>query len=224
MNIVEIIPAILPRDFTELETKIGLVSGFTKTVQIDICDGQFVPNDATWPYRKHDDTFDKMLDQEDGLPNWENLDYEFDLMVNKPEGKVEQWISVGATRVIVHADAKGDIAAALEKLHGTVESGLAINVVSSLDDLDKYRNLINFVQCMGIDHVGFQGQAFDEKVVDKIKRIRSKYPDMIISVDGGVSLDNASKLIAAGANRLVIGSAIFDAENPIDAIQKFRRL
>lgn len=62
---IEIIPAILPRDFAELEDKASLVQGAVKTVQIDVCDGQFVPN-ATWPYKKHDDTFEKLLSEDFG--------------------------------------------------------------------------------------------------------------------------------------------------------------
>src|SRR5205085_673045 len=106
-NSLEIIPAILPKDFAELTEKIALIKGFTKTVQIDICDGQFVQN-ATWPYRKHDDNFDRLLREEEGLPGWESLNYEFDLMVNKPEEIVEEWVHAGAARVIIHAEAKGD--------------------------------------------------------------------------------------------------------------------
>ena len=77
---------------------------------------------------------------------------------------------------------------------------------------------------MGIDHIGFQHQAFDEKVLSKIKEVKVKYPDLAISIDGGVSLKTAPKLIEAGADRLVIGSAIFNSDNPIDAIQQFKSL
>jgi ribulose-phosphate 3-epimerase len=77
---------------------------------------------------------------------------------------------------------------------------------------------------MSIGHIGFQGQAFDPKVIEKIKEVKEKYPSMIISIDGGVSLDIAKTLINAGANRLVIGSAIFGAEDVGEAISKFIEL
>jgi ribulose-phosphate 3-epimerase len=223
MSKIEIIPAILPKDFAELSDKIELIKGFTKTVQIDVCDGQFVPN-ATWPYRKKDDNFDRILREEEGLPGWEQLNYEFDLMVNRPENVVEEWVRVGATRIIIHAEAKGDIAAALVKLGGIVDIGFAFNIETPLDLLELHRERIQFVQCMGIDHIGYQHQPFDEKVLGKIKEVRLKYPGMPISVDGGVSLETAPHLIAAGADRLVVGSAIFNDENPLDALQKFKRL
>ena len=75
---------------------------------------------------------------------------------------------------------------------------------------------------MGIDHIGFQGQNFDKKVIDKIKTTKAKYPSIPISVDGGVSLETAPELIAAGADRLIVGSAIFDSDNAIAAVMKLK--
>ncbi|MDE1966623.1 MAG: hypothetical protein KGI45_00940 [Patescibacteria group bacterium] len=220
---IEIIPAILPKDFAEVTEKIELIKGFSKQVQIDICDGQFVQN-ATWPYRKHDDNFDRILREEEGLPGWEDLSYEFDLMVNRPEEIVDEWVKAGASRLILHAEAKGDLAAAIIRLSGVVEIGLAFDIESPLELLELHKDRIQFVQCMGIDNVGFQHQSFDDKVIGKVKLIKERYPDMAISVDGGVSLETAPKLIEAGADRLVVGSAIFNNDNPLDALQKFKSL
>jgi ribulose-phosphate 3-epimerase len=223
MKRIEIIPAILPFDFAELADKVELIKGFTKKLQVDVCDGQFVPN-ATWPYRKHDDTYEKIIHEEEGMPGWESIDYEFDLMVNKPEEVVEDWITAGAARIILHAEAKGDIAAALVKLSGVVEVGMALNIETPLDIVELHKERINFIQLMGIDHIGFQHQAFDEKVLSKIKEVKARFPDMIVSIDGGVSMETAPKLIEAGADRLVVGSAIFAADNPLDALQNFKKL
>lgn len=223
MSKVEIIPAILPKDFAELSDKIELIKGFTRNVQVDICDGQFVPN-ATWPYRKHDDTFERIQKEEEGMPGWENLSYEFDLMVNRPEEVVEEWVTAGAARIIIHAEAKGDIAAALVKLSGVVDVGLAFNIDTPFDLLKLHRERVQFVQLMGIDHIGFQHQPFDAKVIENIKSVKAAFPDLTVSVDGGVSLQSAPQLIAAGADRLVVGSAIFNEENPIDALRHFREL
>jgi len=220
---VEIIPAILANTFSEIEEDISLIKDFVKTMQIDVCDGQFVPN-ATWPYRKKDDSFERIINEEEGMPGWEKLNFEIDLMVNKPEEVVDEWVRAGAARIILHAEAKGDLAEALVKLSGVVEVGLAFNIETPFVLLESHRERINFVQLMGIDHVGFQHQPFDSKVVDKIKELKSQYTDLIISVDGGVSLETAPKLIEAGADRLVVGSAIFGADNPIDAVQEFKRL
>jgi ribulose-phosphate 3-epimerase len=220
---IEIIPAILPKDFNELEERVELVRGSVKTVQVDVCDGQFVQN-ASWPYRKRDDAFEMLLKEEEGLPGWQDLNYEFDLMVNHPSGVVDEWVSAGAVRIIIHVESKGNIAEAVNKLQGRAEIGLALNVETPIESIEPYKGRIQFVQCMGIDDIGFQGQEFDAKAVDKIKTVKAAYPDLPISVDGGVSLDNAPSLIAAGADRLVIGSAIFDADNAFEAIQRFKKL
>lgn len=219
----EIIPAILPMTFSELEDDAALVKGFVKTIQVDVCDGQFVPN-ATWPYRKHDDSFERLIKEEIGMPAWQDLNYEFDLMVNDPIEVVEEWVRAGATRIILHAEAKGDLDAAMEALLGRVEIGLALAEETPISAIGRYREKISSVQLMGIEKVGFQHQAFDDRVIGRVREARLKYPGLPISVDGGVSLDNAQALINGGADRLVIGSAIFGADNPLDAVEKFKQL
>lgn len=222
-NRAEIIPAILPKDFYELENDIMLVKDFVKTVQIDICDGQFTPS-PTWPYRKEDDTWKKMLREEAGFPGWEKLNFEIDLMANKPEEKVEDWVLAGANRIIIHARSKGDVMKAVDMLAGRVEVGIALNIDEPLTTIEQYLPKIQFVQLMGIDHIGYQGQDFDEKVLGRVKEFHLLHPGMPVSVDGGVSLKTAPKLIAARADRLVVGSAIFHSDNPIDAVHTFKAL
>ncbi len=220
---IDIIPAILPRDFAEVEDHIALIVDQIKTVQIDICDGRFTP-EATWPYRKHDDNFDLILKEEQGLPGWEKLDFEIDLMVDEPTEMIDDWVTAGAKRIIIHIEAKGDVMKTVEMLQGRVEIGLALNIGTPLAQLEPFKGKIQSVQFMGIDHVGFQGQEFDEKVIDVIKKFREANQDLPISVDGGVSLDNARSLIDAGATRLVVGSAIFGADNYLDALKRFKDL
>lgn len=227
----EIIPAILPKDFAELRDKSDQLVGISNIVQVDICDGHFVPS-FTWPYKKKDDNFSRILNEEEGLPNWQEMDYEFDLMVNEPQDVIDDWVSAGAKRIILHAEAKGDVKGALKSLIGKVETGIALNIdtpISALQDLvgdiskdDLFANGVIFVQLMGIDRIGFQGQEFDEKVLSKIKEVRSAFPDMIISIDGGVSLETAPSLFEAGADRLVAGSAIWHSDNIVEAIHNLK--
>lgn len=220
---IEIIPAILPADWAELTEKLELISGATRSVQIDVCDGRFVPS-FTWPYRKHDDNFDRLVKQEEGLPGWESLNYEFDLMVNEPHDAVEDWIQAGASRLVLHAESKGFDRDLLIELAGRVELGLALNETTPIDTIGTYRENIQFIQLMGIDRIGYQSQPFDERVIGRVKEVRLKYPGLPISVDGGVTLENARSLIDAGCDRLVIGSSIFAAENPIEAVRRFAGL
>jgi ribulose-phosphate 3-epimerase len=228
MSKIEIIPAILPRDFAEVEDKISQIQGLVRTVQIDVCDGQFVPN-ATWPYRKADDSFKKIVQEADGLPGWKELNFEIDLMVNRPEESVDDWVMAGASRIIIHAEAKGDLAKAVEMLKDRAEVGLALNMDTPIDTIGDPRfrvheGYVQFIQLMGIDRIGFQGEGFDDKVIGRINEARLKYPALPISIDGGVSLETAPALIAAGANRLVSGSGIFGSGNVFEAVQHFKQI
>jgi ribulose-phosphate 3-epimerase len=225
---MKIIPAILPKDFKDLEDHVTRVKSLVPLVQIDICDGQFTPH-ASWPYKKHDSNFDAITKEDRGLPFWEEVEYEFDLMVNQPEDVVEQYIAAGSTRIVLHIESKGNITEAIKKLEGKVEIGVALNIGTSLDALEPYSDKlqegkVQCIQLMGIDNVGFQGQIFDEKVIAKIKEVKKKYPNLPIQIDGGVNLDTAPLLKAAGVDRLIIGSALFESENVVEAIEEFRNI
>jgi ribulose-phosphate 3-epimerase len=217
---MEIIPAILPKDFADLESHVGKVKGLVSLVQIDICDGQFTPS-PSWPYKKHDSNFDAITKEDRGLPYWEEVEYEFDLMVNKPEDVAEQYVAAGASRIVLHAESKGNIAKAIEELQEKVEIGLALNIETSLDSLEPFIGKISHVQLMGIDNIGFQGQAFDEKVIAKVKEVKKRYPALAIQIDGGVNQETAPLLKTAGADRLIIGSAIFESGNVVEAVEEF---
>jgi ribulose-phosphate 3-epimerase len=225
---VEIIPAILVNTFDELQEKVDLVKLGTDRIQVDICDGQFTPS-ATWPYRKTDNNFEMIVREDQAMPSWETLDYEFDLMVNNPEEVVDDWVSAGATRIVLHLESKGDVREAIRKLIGRVEIGIALNIDTPVEEIRNLRlelgdDAIQFVQLMGIDHIGFQGQQFDVQIIDKIHDIKEMYPDMLISIDGGVSLETAPSLIDAGADRLIVGSAIINSENPLGALEEFQNM
>jgi len=94
-----------------------------------------------------------------------------------------------------------------EIIRSAIAFGIAINIDTDPVDIAPYLPYIESIQCMGIKNVGYQGQVFDERVFDQIEKVRSMYPDKFITVDGGVSLDNAAQLVEAGARELVIGSA-----------------
>ena len=77
---------------------------------------------------------------------------------------------------------------------------------------------------MGIAKIGYQGQPFDSRVVAKIEDLRERYPDVTISVDGGVNFESAPKLIAAGVTRLVSGSTILNSKNIEETIYQLKSL
>jgi ribulose-phosphate 3-epimerase len=221
---MEIIPAILPQNFNEIDEKTSLLVGLADVVQIDICDGKFVPS-VTWPYKKRDENFEAILHEERGMPSWEELDYEFDLMIKDPsEDDARQWLSAGASRVVLHAESSADLHPAMKILNGLVEIGLALNIQTPLEVIEKYKAYITYIQFMGITKIGFQGQAFDERVLEKIKEAKEKYPDLAIQVDGGVSLATAEWLGEAGADRLVAGSVLFNSDNIVDTYRKLKMI
>ncbi|MEI7513073.1 MAG: hypothetical protein WCJ74_00430 [bacterium] len=228
----EIIPAILPENFNDLLGHVEAVKDSVRLVQIDICDGIFVPSKC-WPYKNDSGELGKILEQEEGLPEWEKIDYEIDLMVQNPKEDAEKWIQAGAKRLIFHIESEG-IPETMEMLKiehkytkedDLLEVGVAINIDTPISALEYIIDDISVVQCMGIDRIGYQHEKFDERVLKKIKEIREKYPEILISVDGGVDFENLQSLIDAGVDRFVAGHSIFQGElEPKDAVAKFRNL
>ncbi len=219
----EVIPAIMPKDFAELEEKMALMKGLVPLVQIDIMDGLFTPR-SSWPYKMHDTNYQEIQRQERGLPFWEDVDFEADLMVKDPEKIVGEWVTAGATRIIIHIESTKEMQRIIDELKDIVEIGIAIGITTPLEKLEPFMRQIDFVQCMGINRIGFQGEEFDERVLEKIAAIKEKYPDLRISVDGGVNMESAPRLVEAGADRLVSGSAVFESDNFVEAIHTLENL
>lgn len=240
---MEIIPAIMPRDWRDLEEKASLFAGLVDTIQIDIMDGIFVP-EKTWPYAAPEPSFHELVGKERRLPRFDVLSYEADLMIARPEEQLKGWVESGIRRVIVHVEAVGDMEYFLKivrhQKHPDIphesgsgfEFGFAINIDTPIETLnailddDRRRpdRSIDFVQFMGISRIGYQGEPFDDRVLPKISDFRRRYGDILISVDGGVSLQSAPKLIAAGASRLAIGSALLKSGDIPGTIERFRKL
>lgn len=222
---MEIVPAIMPDSLEDFTQKSGRVSGVTEWAQIDVMDGEFVPS-VSWPYHLEDtQEFVDIFEGRKALPGADMLSYEVDFMVSDPEGEIMKWARVpGVKRLIAHVETIKDIDL-LE--HFLVffggrdqEFGLAVGIDGPLDVIKHYIEDLDVVQCMGIQKIGYQGQDFDPKVIDTIRSLREASKDVIISVDGGVSLDTAEALASAGANRLVSGSAVFNSEDMADAIRE----
>ncbi len=233
---VEIIPAILPKSYEELEEKLDIAASYARSIQIDVCDGGYVPS-RTWPYLKGADSdliFDEIVSQEKAFPHWENVDFEFDLMTRDPYEKIPDFISAGASRIIVHLESVEqaeldniirDYGRHSEELGPfDVELGIALMPGSSPDAIKDIVSKIHFVQVMGIEKIGFQGQDMSQKAVGLVAALRAAYPDIEISVDGGVDLKTAPRLIDAGADRLVVGSALFVADDFLGTLKQFEAL
>jgi len=226
---VEIIPAILPQDYFEIEEGLERVLGKVSTVQIDVVDGIFVKDIKTWPYNSTGDAhYNSLLLEEESLPFFDQISFEIDLMVSEPLTVWQDWITVGAKRIIAHIEAIEDKDEFLRQAkemnvpHDSffhVETGVAIDINTPNYQIAPLIPHIDFVQCMGIANIGKQGEPFDDRVVDKIKDLKKEFPNLIISVDGGVNDESAPKLLDAGVERLVSGSFIFNSDDVEEAIK-----
>ena len=230
---MEIIPAVMPKNYEDLKNKIALVRGIVPIAQIDICDGIFVPS-KTWPFSTggaEDYNFHRILNEEEGMPFWEDIDFEFDLMVVDAVKNFDIYTKLGAKNIIFHLEAVGDLKEFKNFLEGIdmyiremMKIGISININASLEQIFPLINNVDFVQFMGIEKVGFQGQEFNKKVLENIKILKEKFPDLVISVDGGVNFETVPLLIEAGAMKLIIGSTIFNTDDIVGTIEEFKNL
>jgi ribulose-phosphate 3-epimerase len=233
---IEVTPAILEPDLESLRSQLSRLSGFTQTVQLDVCDGKFVTQ-KTWPYVHGGmEEFARITSEDEGLPFWDSVDFEIDLLVRHPESIVEDWIRAGAKSIVLHIESSPDILGLIEKLrteYGTAKDesfglqiGVSLNIDTPNEEIFEILDLVDeggdsivdFVQFMGIANVGYQGQEFDERVLEKISDLRDLYPNIPISVDGGVNFENAADIISVGATRLVSGSTILESDDIAEAI------
>lgn len=228
-----IVPAIIPTSREDLEEKLALLDTVCDEVQIDIVDGIYA-SPASWPYRGGVDEVALMLDAGTILPDCGgHFHFEIDLMTLNPEGIIDSWISLCADRVTIHAESTPQLQRFLEEaprrygydkafVPGLLSFGVAVSAQTDIALIAPLVPHISYVQFMGIKTIGRQGEPFDEDVFRRIAAFRRAFPDMSIQVDGGVTLHNAARLIDAGVSRLVIGSAIWKAENPLQAFRTFK--
>lgn len=232
---MEIIPAIIPKSFNELQEKLKLVEPFFKTVQLDIMDGIFV-NNETWPFiAPQGKPADLEKLKTDAL-------LEAHLMVQSPQYVFEEWLKSPVGRITLHWEPLKDIhmhdmipfntqmdaafpvsAFAVEARKRGKWLGIALNPETPIDILDNFINEIDLVLLMSVNP-GFGGQPFQESVLNKIAALRKKHKDVKIEVDGGVNSQNAEKILAAGADYLVMGSAIFDSGDIPQTITNLKKI
>jgi ribulose-phosphate 3-epimerase len=232
----EIIPAILEKNFDEIKNKLTSLRGVVQCVHIDICDGVFTPS-QTWPFGvghlggSDDFNFRRIMNEEEGMPFWEEFDFEFDLMVMDAVENFDLYMKLGPKRIIFHLGAQQS----LEEFEGFLEGldmyvrdnvqlGIAFKPNDDLETVSKLSHKVDFLHCMGSDKVGFQGEPFSEKALENIKFLKEKLPGVVLSVDIGVNLQNAEKICDAGADRLTVGSGIWKSGDPIGALLAFQEL
>jgi ribulose-phosphate 3-epimerase len=198
LNQVLIVPSILAADFTRLgeEVREAVAAGADR-IQIDVMDGHFVPNLTMGPLVV------------EAVRRITDLPLEVQLMVERPELFVEDFVKAGADLVQVHVESTSSLYRVVASVvDAGAQAGAAINPATSVEALREILPYISQVNVMTVEP-GFGGQAFIKSSPEKIRRVRALAPDIEIEVDGGIDTSTAALVVAASANVLVAGSAIF---------------
>ncbi len=197
-------------DFSNLEKDIKKVEkAGADYIHIDVMDGNFVPNITMGPVVVK------------AAKRCTKLPLDVHLMIENPDKYIESFAKAGADIITIQVEASTDIARDIEliKKHGA-KPGLVVNPETAIDKVFPYLDKIDMVLVMSV-HPGFAGQKFMAEVLPKIKQLREK-TDIEIEIDGGINLETAPLAVAAGANVLVAGSAIFYSKDYKQVINKLK--
>ena len=212
-----IAPSVLAADFSNLQRDIEMINeSDADWFHIDIMDGVFVPNISF------------------GMPVLRDIKkhakktIDVHLMIVNPDQYIETFATLGADILTVHWEACTHMHRTIQAIKAAgMKAGIALNPHSSINQLKDIIKDIDVVCLMSVNP-GFGGQSFIENTFDKVKElkelIQSTGSDCQIEIDGGVTNENAKKLVQAGANILVAGSYIFKSSNPTETISKLVNL
>src|SRR6266705_1878295 len=201
---VRIAPSILSADFAHLADEIAAVEqAGADLVHVDVMDGHFVPNLTVGP------PIVEALRKVTALP----LDVH--LMMTNPDAFIREFAEAGATYLTVHVEACPHLHRTVQSIKEKgVQAGVTLNPATPLTSVEEILPDVDLLLVMSVNP-GFGGQQFISNVLEKIRRARALIDatvrPILLEVDGGVKVDNARGIAAAGADILVAGSAIFEA-------------
>jgi ribulose-phosphate 3-epimerase len=209
----ELAPSILSADFTRLAEEIRAVeTGGARVLHVDVMDGRFVPNITIGlPVVK---SIRKITD----------LTIDCHLMIVEPSTYAVEFVKAGANMVSVHVEADVHLQRTLTAIREAGgQSGIAINPATPLVALEEALPFADFVLLMSVNP-GFGGQKFIHTSVDKLRRLRRMIDERglptRIEIDGGIDAGNIQKIVEAGAEIIVAGSAVFGKGNPTEAARE----
>lgn len=211
---IKIAPSILSSDFTRLGRDVLAVEeGGVDRIQIDVMDGRFVPNI----------TFGTLAVE--SLRPLTKLTLETHLMVEPPEDFIEKFARAGADTIIIHQEATPHLHRALQQIRALgKKAGVALNPSSPATLISEVLRQVDLILVMTVNP-GFGGQSFIPETLGKIREVRNALRlrglDCDVEVDGGINLETAFRVVEAGADVLVAGSAVYDSKDGVaEAIRR----
>ena len=200
-----IAPSILSADFARLGEEVEAIEAAgADWIHVDVMDGHFVPNITIGP------------DVVKALRRRANKPLDVHLMISPVDPYLEAFAAAGADHIIVHVEAGPHVHRSLQAVRALgKKTGVVLNPGTSESTVEHVVDLVDLILVMSVNP-GFGGQAFIPDAVDKIRRLRALVGGrpIDIEVDGGITPETAPKVVAAGANVLVAGTAVFRGGNP----------
>lgn len=211
MNVL-VSPSLLSADFLHLGEEVEVINrSEADWLHIDVMDGLFVPNIS----------YGFPIMQAVAKVCKKPLDVHF--MIERPERYIQQTAAVGAMMMNLHVEACLHLHRTIQEIHAAgMKAGVTLNPSTPLTSIEDIVRDVDMVLLMGVNP-GFGGQKFIENTVDKTRRLRELIDrtgsHALLEIDGGVNRATAPRLVEAGADVLVAGSAVFGAEDPVKEIE-----